>query len=212
MANNENSDPEPDRLSPTEFAILGLVAETPQSGYDIKKEVEGRLGHFWSESYGQIYPMLRRLHGRKLVAKRTERRPSRPDRHVYQITASGRRALRDWFDEPPVAAMRTRNEFLMRLFLGRHAPREHLLRDISKFREDIGRELTNLEAARDRIESEAATHPDRLYWSLVLDYGLLVFEALETWGQIAEKRLHADGTDSVGTGNIAESDKDTSEL
>jgi hypothetical protein len=35
-------------------------------GYDIKKEVEERLSHFWSESYGHIYPMLRRLHDRDL--------------------------------------------------------------------------------------------------------------------------------------------------
>lgn len=39
-------------MNATEFAILGLLAEGPLSGYDIKKEVEERLSHFWSQSYG----------------------------------------------------------------------------------------------------------------------------------------------------------------
>jgi PadR family transcriptional regulator AphA len=55
----------------TEFAILGLLASGPRSGYDIRKEVQDTLSHFWNESIGHIYPMLRRLHGKGLVSRKT---------------------------------------------------------------------------------------------------------------------------------------------
>ena len=38
------------------------------SGYDIKREIEQSIGHFRRESYGQSYPVLRRLEVGGLVA------------------------------------------------------------------------------------------------------------------------------------------------
>lgn len=180
------------RVNPTEFAILGLVAEEPRSGYDIKKEVEERLSHFWSQSYGHVYPMLRRLHDRGLVAQTLERQVGRPDRKVYSITDEGRRELKGWFAEPPPAES-PRNELLLRIFLGRHAPPEHLLRDVRSHRERVLRALSELRAIEDRIQEEAATHPDRLYWLLTVRYGLKAFEALAEWGEEAEAALNGIG-------------------
>jgi PadR family transcriptional regulator, regulatory protein AphA len=174
--------------NPTEFAILGLLAEQPRSGYDIKKEVETRLAHFWSESYGHIYPMLRRLHRRDLVSKTVERQEGRPDRNVYALTADGRRALADWFAEP-VPQQRPRNEFLLRLFLGRHAAPELLLRDIRAQRAGMQDAVARLRAVERRIESEAPNNPDRLYWQLVIAYGVTAFDALVGWSETAEAAL-----------------------
>lgn len=176
------------RVNPTEFAILGLIAEEPRSGYDIKKEVEERLSHFWSQSYGHIYPMLRRLHERGLVAKTLERQDGRPDRKVYSLTDEGREALEAWFAEPP-PPQRPRNELLLRIFLGRHAPAEHLLRDVRNYRAGVARTLAELRAVETRVDREADTHPDRIYWKLTVRYGLKAFEALAEWGEEAEAAL-----------------------
>jgi PadR family transcriptional regulator, regulatory protein AphA len=176
------------RVNPTEFAILGLLSEGPLTGYDIKGEVETRLAHFWSESFGHIYPMLRRLHERGLVDREVERQEGRPDRKVYSLTANGRAALEGWFAEPP-SPMRPRNELLLRIFLGRHANPEHLLRDVRSQREAFARSLAQLRAVRSRIDEEAADHPDHIYWDLTLDYGLKALESLVAWGEEAEARL-----------------------
>jgi len=40
---------------------LGMLTEGEASGYDLKKHFERSVGHFWSESYGRIYPMLAQL-------------------------------------------------------------------------------------------------------------------------------------------------------
>src|SRR5947207_2219415 len=84
----------------TEYAVLGMLALGPGSGYDLKKRIEGSVAHFWSESYGQIYPILARLASRRLVERRLERQKGKPDRYVYSITAEGLERLGAWLAEP----------------------------------------------------------------------------------------------------------------
>lgn len=177
------------RSNPTEFAILGLLSEGPRSGYDIKKEVEERMRHFWSESFGHIYPMLTRLHGKRLVSVRTV--PSargRPDRKLYTITAAGRRALAAWFQSRP-AAPRPRNELLLRIFLGRHAPPDVLLRDVAAYRAQMVAALEQLRAVEQRIAASSEDTADAVYWRLVIGFGVDVYAALDRWGEVAEREL-----------------------
>ena len=177
--------------NPTEFALLGLLAERPQSGYDLKAEVEARLGHFWSESYGHLYPMLKRLQARKLVAATTERRaPGRPARRVYAITEAGRHALEEWFREPPAAA-RPRNELLLRIFLGRHAPAGTLRRDVAASRERALQALQQLRALETAVSAEGDSD-DARYWKLVIGYGVTVFSAIERWAAATDRELRDD--------------------
>ena len=101
----------------TPNALLGLLSLGPMSGYDIRQLIPRSIGHFWSESYGQIYPGLKRLAAAGLVAKKTERKKGSPDRHVYSLTADGREQLRRWL-KLPVAEEVPRNELLLKLFFG----------------------------------------------------------------------------------------------
>jgi PadR family transcriptional regulator, regulatory protein AphA len=176
------------RVNPTQFAILGLLADEPRSGYDIKKEVEERLSHFWSESFGHIYPMLRRLHERGLVDLTVQQQEGRPDRKVYSLTEEGREALEAWFAEPP-PPQRPRNEVLLRIFLGRHADPNHLVRDVRSQREGFEQALTQLRAVQARLDSLEEPHPDQVYWELTLSYGLRALGALTEWGEEAEAAL-----------------------
>lgn len=176
-------------VNPTEFAILGLLAEQPRSGYDIRKEVQARLSHFWSESYGHLYPMLRRLESRRLVsARQVAGRGGRPGRNVYSITAAGRKALEAWFVQPP-APSRPRNELLLRIFLGRYAPPDVLARDVAAYRERITESLEHLRRTARDIDLERPAPSDAIYWKLALDFGIRLFETLAEWSADAEKVL-----------------------
>src|ERR1700712_4960919 len=44
-----------------ERAVLGLLAEQPRHGYDLKKRLSETLGPLWGISFGSLYPALRRL-------------------------------------------------------------------------------------------------------------------------------------------------------
>ena len=98
-----------------------MLSIAPMSGYDIKKEVETSISNFWTESYGQIYPVLKKLIAEKFVTKSVEREPGKPDRHVYALTAKGRKELRRWLLEGSAPKVQ-RNEFLLKLFFGEEIP------------------------------------------------------------------------------------------
>lgn len=66
--------------------LLGLLEIEPLSGYDLGLVIRASVGHFWNESYGQIYPNLKRLEAEGFVTSKTERQKGKPDRRVYSIT------------------------------------------------------------------------------------------------------------------------------
>src|SRR5262249_23413891 len=44
-----------------ELAVLGLLADQPRHGYDLRKRLSETLGPPWGISFGSLYPALRRL-------------------------------------------------------------------------------------------------------------------------------------------------------
>src|ERR1017187_5257702 len=81
------------RSSSSMEVLLGLLAIEPMSGYDLGQTIRGSVGFFWNESYGQIYPNLKKLADYGLVSCKTERQKSKPDRHIYSITKKGSERL-----------------------------------------------------------------------------------------------------------------------
>ncbi len=78
-------------------SILLLLDEQPRHGYEIIEELEARSEGAWRPSPGSIYPALRRLEARGLVAGEDDENGKR----IYSITEDGhaRVAERD-ADEP----------------------------------------------------------------------------------------------------------------
>lgn len=83
------------------FAILGLLAREPLSGYDVAGRMRERVGYFWSARHSQIYPELARLEGEGLVEHRVVEQEDRPDKKVYGVTGAGLEALRGWVVQAP---------------------------------------------------------------------------------------------------------------
>src|SRR3954465_8441682 len=103
-------------MSTTPYAILGLLAIEPMSGYDIRRNLDDSLSDFWNESYGQIYPALRKLEAARLIATVKQGATDARRRKLYTATAAGRARLRIWLSEPP-RPQPPRNELLLKLFL-----------------------------------------------------------------------------------------------
>jgi DNA-binding PadR family transcriptional regulator len=102
------------RSSQTHLAVLGALSVEPMTGYAVRAAITQTLGHFWSESFGQIYPTLTEL------SARGEIRPTEPGRTSgsrFELTAAGRTRLRELLAEP-AAVSPPRNGLLLRLFLG----------------------------------------------------------------------------------------------
>jgi PadR family transcriptional regulator AphA len=171
----------------TEFAILGLLADGPRSGYDIKQEVRVTLSHFWNESVGHIYPMLRRLHGKGLVSRVTESSPGKPDRHVYSITEEGLAELRQWLAEP-IEPAPPRLEILLKIWFGSHTAPDVLIDHVVNYRRARERGLAMLERASASPESVADRNP---YVRLTLAAGIHAARAAVAWSDEALATLRA---------------------
>src|SRR5215216_5837443 len=88
------------RENKSKYALLGVLSLGPMSGYDIKKTIELSLSNFWSESYGQIYPILKSLVEEGQATITVERQMGKPNRHVYTLTGAGREELEGWLRKP----------------------------------------------------------------------------------------------------------------
>ena len=137
----------------TRCAILGLLSWQPMSGYDIKKLIEMGLRHFWSESYGQLYPSLNQLVEDGLATRKEGGGSGRRSRHVYSITDEGRRAFAEWLKEA-AEPMPVRNETLLKFFLAGRGSADESARIVEEYRV---RERERLEefTASERVLREA---------------------------------------------------------
>jgi PadR family transcriptional regulator, regulatory protein AphA len=172
----------------TEYAVLGLLALGARTGYDIKRMADEALGHFWNESFGHIYPILKRLDERGWVTKTVEPQEGRPDRKVYALTPGGEAALREWF-ALPIEPVPPRNELLLKLFFGPLAPRGDLIEQVEAHGARQREALANLDALVERVREEERYNPGLPYWLLTMDYGRAVLRALAAWSDDALETL-----------------------
>lgn len=164
----------------TAYAILGLLTVEPMSGYDIKKAVEGSIENFWSESYGQIYPMLRRLAAEGSIKQSTAHAKGKRPRHLYAITQRGRDVLHAWLREPTEPPP-VRIEILLKLFFGGHVDHETNHRQIEDYREHVTADLERYRAIEEMLGREHAGHPDLPYWLMTLRFGIRTRAAEIQW-------------------------------
>src|SRR5947209_3809288 len=96
-----------------QFAILGMVSLRPMTGYEIKQSYQRGPANFMPISYGQIYPILKKLAAAGLVAGKLE--AGGRERQRYSITAEGRRQMKAWLTEESGAPV-SHKELLLKLF------------------------------------------------------------------------------------------------
>jgi PadR family transcriptional regulator, regulatory protein AphA len=116
-----------DRLTPTGYLILGLLArEGPSTPYALERHVAATLGHFWSFPHTLLYKEPPRLAALGLVTEAREAAGRR--RRMLVITTAGREALADWLERPARAHTELRDLGLLQLFFMDLAPGEARLR------------------------------------------------------------------------------------
>ena len=139
--------------------LLGLLHESPRTGYDLARALRAELEPVWRAEFSQIYPELARLRRAGFVMLRVLGPRKGPRRNLYRITAAGRRELRRWLVEP-AAPPRLRDEGLARVaFLDALAAperREALLRQERTVADEIRKWKTAPPPAGSRGEARRA--------------------------------------------------------
>jgi DNA-binding PadR family transcriptional regulator len=79
-----------------EFAVLGLLGESPLHGYELRKRLNAMLGSLRAFSYGSLYPCLRRLRNEGYIREEAPDPAAqrgltgRRGKVVYALTAEGK--------------------------------------------------------------------------------------------------------------------------
>jgi DNA-binding PadR family transcriptional regulator len=177
------------QLTTLEYALLGLLARTARSGYDIHRLFsQTPLAHF-SSSPGSIYPALKRLARRGLVTDTLDTRTEARPRRVYSLTDTGSAALDAWLRQPVTREEMVRNQqaMILRFSLveGRLAP-EEVIAYLEGYRCEVVSYLAELGTVRDRMAGSS------LFERLALEHGIQAYEGQRRWighaiGEIAAR-------------------------
>jgi PadR family transcriptional regulator AphA len=170
------------RSSSSTEVLLGLLTIEPMSGYDLGLTIRGSVGHFWNESYGQIYPNLKKLANDGFVRCKTQRQKGRPDRRLYTITKKGRERLKKWLAVPPQPEI-PRNELLLKLFFGEQIPAEMLIEYVERMAEESHALLELLEQRESEGIDKNQHHPGAPYWRMAAHYGQIEMRAHLQWAE-----------------------------
>jgi DNA-binding PadR family transcriptional regulator len=97
------------------YALLGLLAGEPRSGYDLTQHMKQSVGFFWHAKHSQIYPELARLEAEGMVTHEVVEQSDRPAKKIYTITEAGMTALRRWITSP-IEVVPLREELVLKAY------------------------------------------------------------------------------------------------
>lgn len=166
-------------------AILGLLAQQPRHGYELRAAFEALIGggDIWDVKPAQIYTTLSRLEEAGLVHQDGVEQDGGPEKRIYSLTASGRAELADWFGAG-VAAEHHRDEFFVKLMVSLYSDEIDPYQVIRAQRNRLYQDLHVLTARRNGIDSRR-----ELAQIFLLDKSIMHLEADLRWLDLLEARL-----------------------
>ncbi len=167
-------------------AILGLLAQHPRHGYELRAAFEAVVGgdENWEVKPAQIYTTLERLEQAGQVKCASDLgEGEEPSRRIYDITADGQEELQRWF-AASVTPEHQRDEFFVKLMVGLVCGEADPARLIQIQRARLYQELHNATTLRDTYNPQT-----EMAQILLLDKSIMHLEADLRWLEITEQRL-----------------------
>jgi PadR family transcriptional regulator AphA len=184
------------------YALLGLLAVQPASGYDLKRAINRSTHFIWNATGPQIYNTLHALREEGFITRKALAQSGKPDKQIHTITAQGRKALRE-FANQPIRASVTRDEVLLRIFFGNFADKDVVTRELQAYLERMCKERMVLEETEARVNAHPGRkHEARRFQLLSLRIKVAQIRAMEkelsnflkdagTWPAISPSRLRS---------------------
>jgi DNA-binding PadR family transcriptional regulator len=171
-------------LTPTSYAILGLLAVRPWTTYELAQQMHRALGRFWPRAQSKLYEEPKKLVALGLARASSEVVGKRP-RTVYTITPAGRRALAKWV---PTSGAGPVLEFeqLIKVFFAEHGNKEDLLATLDGVRDWSTQVLGASAGVPQAYLDGNGPFPERLPWLVLVGQFLVDFHLMvERWADWA---------------------------
>jgi DNA-binding PadR family transcriptional regulator len=176
-----------------EHAILGFLNYSPETGYDLKKEFDLSVRHFWPADQSQIYRTLSRLADKGWVSMTVVKQADRPDRKVYSITEEGKTELHRWLGSSLPVSEHRNAELIQVFFAGQLSDAQIL----EIFESEAKKVLAVLDGYS-RIPNQTQHYVEKVgspreayFWYLTLECGLQLFQAQLAWLESVIQRIKA---------------------
>jgi DNA-binding PadR family transcriptional regulator len=170
------------------YALLGLLARGPLSGYELARQMKAPVGFFWRAGHSQIYPELARLSEAGLIRQAAA---GARGKKIYQITPAGLDQLRAWLATEPDHASRN-PAFLRVFFLWLMEPQDAtaFLENEAMLHEAKLLEFQEIASTRTSQDDEEWAFGLALEWGIRYERGILEWNK---WArqQIAERAARA---------------------
>ena len=183
-----------ERLTPTSYAVLGMVAlRGPTTPYDLKRAIGRSVGYFWKFPHTQLYDEPARLADLGLLSVTQEDDGRR--RRTYAITESGQSALRAWLKEPTSEHFQLRSEAELKLFFSEVGDAE----DVRALAREQVRTLEERLRVYEEIQEKYSAIPQLRSRLVPLSLGIaLETAALGFWQDLAEQTRSGLGQEEAG--------------
>jgi len=124
-------------LTELEGAALAIITRRgPCTAYVVKEAFRTSPSEFWSGSAGAVYPLMKRLEGRKLIVSKADKSDGR-SRREFSTTKAGEAALREWLTDAARASSLGFDPLRTRLFFSDLLPEGVL----GKFMSDVQKQM-----------------------------------------------------------------------
>ncbi len=167
------------------FAILGLLAQKPRHGYELRAAFSALVGgdRNWDVKPAQIYTTLNRLEEAGLVMQQAVMKDGGPSKTIFQITEAGKLSFQDWL-AVGVTPQHQHDEFFIKLMVGLFSGEAEPSRLIQTQRAHLYQDLHAATTLRDQYDRK-----NELAQILLMDKTIMHLEADIHWLDFAERRI-----------------------
>lgn len=182
----------------TTYALLGLLAIKPWTGYELTQQVRRSLRYAWPSSEAHLYREQKLLVRLGWASVRTEKTGGRT-RKRYRITPQGRRAFRAWLETPPELP-RLEIESVVRVFFADQGSPQALADSMRTTADQIREAIAPMAEMVDGYLDDGGPFPDRLHLiALTADLVTDLLDRIRAFAdQTAEEAASWEGTAGVG--------------
>ncbi|QUQ68324.1 PadR family transcriptional regulator [Kutzneria sp. CA-103260] len=167
-------------------ALLGLLMEGPQTGYDLRRRFEQSLSRYaWHASHSHIYPELRKMTEDGLIEVVDEgARGSKS----YGITQPGTDEFRQWM-LTPIKDSPVRSEQTLRLFMLSALETDEMRPLLDDVVEQAEAGIAELTGAIEHIDASATTGAKPPFARFAAEFGLRYRQLQRDWALWAAGEL-----------------------
>jgi DNA-binding PadR family transcriptional regulator len=166
-------------------AILGLLAQRPRHGYELRSAFEALVGgeDVWDVKPAQVYTTLTRLAEAGFIRQESVEQEGGPEKIIFALTPAGEQELAKWF-ESGVADEPKKDEFFVKLMLSLGSEETTPYRVIHAQRSKLYQDLHDLTVLRSTVDPRS-----ELAQILLIDKVIMHLEADVLWLDMVEARL-----------------------